>query len=225
MNQAKVFRDAANSMSSYFRENGITVDVSTADIKELKNSPPPKKIDFPIILFIVMLIFEIIDVIAAFDPSATIGTFWRVIRFFTALSLWVWAAKSIQGIKLIGIQKKALRKALQRFLLVLAANIPMPYVGQIIGVLPVETVFIILTYNYNSKIVKMLWAVIEGDFKNLNIAIGINTNITRTRRGPSIDISQTTAADKTPDGGESKKSTSSSGLSKQDDNLDLRNAA
>jgi hypothetical protein len=161
------------------QELKITID----EFRETIENPPQKK-PFPFLLVILVSTIEVLDSSEILLGITGIYSFiYGCLRLFVTAYLWYWSFNAIDGIKLINVRRNLLKNQGRRMLLAVCSNLPIPYIGIVLRLFPMDLVFVILSYNDQSKAVQLIWAAL-GNPKSLEVI----TNITRTKTGPSGDL-------------------------------------
>jgi len=162
---------------------GQQVSISIDEFRQTVENPPEKK-PFPVMLALVMSVIEVVDLLELVGGwSAIYSIVYGVIRLFFTLYLYFWAFNAIDGIKLIGVRRRLLRGVGRRVLLAALSNLPIPYIGMVLRLFPMDLFFIIMTHFDRNAAVQLIWEAL-GDPKKIDIF----TNIVRTKRGPQGSV-------------------------------------
>ena len=193
---AKKFgRNAADQFSQHIssQTGDAKITISTEELKyTIKN--PPKKPKFPTELTIVVSFFEIADILElATSWSGIARVIYGSLRMCVSISLYFWAYQRLQGVKIIGVRRLLLKKAGRRALIALATNLPIPYIGSIVGLIPMDAVFVIMTHNDHSKFVQLIWKGLE----KISVRVDTGSKVTRKARSSSGSPSPTEVTSKT----------------------------
>lgn len=171
---------ALQSIESEFGDTSNIIEAATQFRQTIEN--PPKQKSFPVPLLSAVCALETLDVVLA--PLGITGI-WSVVyggfRLSVSAYLYYWAYTNTEGIKLIGVKRKLLKGIKNKAIAACVSNAPIPFVGTILGLLPMDAAFIIMTYNDQSAAVKAIW-------KALGVPQKANVNITRSARKPDPDV-------------------------------------
>lgn len=159
--------------------------ITTSEFKQQIENPPKEK-SFPMTLFTVVCAVEALDALVL--PLGLTGI-WTVIynsmRLGVTGYLYYWAYTNIEGVKLISTRRKLLQGIQQKAIGAVAANLPIPFIGAFLNILPMDAVFIVMVHNDQSEAVKAIWQA-------LGVPQRANVNITRPKRigkmTPDIDV-------------------------------------
>jgi hypothetical protein len=155
--------------------------ITTSEFKQQIENPPKEK-SFPTALFTAVCALEAVDVLVL--PLGITGI-WTVVynslRLGVTGYLYYWAFTNIEGVKLVGTRRKLLKGIQQKAIGAVAANLPIPFIGAFLNILPMDAVFITLVHKQNSEAVKAIWSA-------LGIKQKANVNITRSARKLEPDV-------------------------------------
>lgn len=175
----KQFTQHLETAKSELLTTGQSLNISIDEFRQVSENPPSRK-GFPYILAALVSLVEVVDYLVELGLGwSAIATFiWGIVRLLVTASLYIWSFFMLDGIKLIGLRRQLLKNQGRRILLAALSNAPIPYIGIILRLFPMDLLFVILTYNDQNKAVQLIWAAL-GNPKSIDVA----TNITRTRRG------------------------------------------
>jgi hypothetical protein len=92
----------------------------------------------------------------------------------------------LDGIKLISIRRNLLKNQGRRILIAALSNAPIPYIGIVLRLFPMDLVFVVMTYYDQSRAVQLIWAAL-GNPKSIDAVAGI----TRSKRGTDRTVTAT----------------------------------
>jgi len=144
---AREARKTLGEIKDIFKDNRETFD--DADVDNLLSSPPEKP-SFPIFILTAALIKDVIDVVDITGVGAIVTT---VFSLILAVILFVWCLGKLSG----GWWKRALIRWLWTVVIIAIFIEMIPVVKMI----PANTIFILMAYYKEKKIVKLLNLALE----------------------------------------------------------------
>lgn len=178
------FKDFSRRLESTYKELEVAGQEVKTTIEEFRSTRenPPEKAPFPVLLALLVSICEIIDLSEIVGGwTAVYSVIYGAIRLLVTVSLYIWAFRMLDGIKLIRLRRRLLQSAGRRILIAALSNAPIPYIGIILRLFPMDLFFVVMTYYDHSRAVQAIWTAL-GNPKTLEVA----TNIIRTKRGPQV---------------------------------------
>jgi len=179
----KAFTKRMEAAQEELQNAGQQVSVGIDEFRQTVENPPEQK-SFPFMLSIGVSVVEIVDLLELVGGwTAIYSVIYGALRLFVTAYLYYWAFTAIDGVKLIGVRRKLLKNVGRRILIAALMNAPIPYIGMILRLFPMDLVFVILTHNDRNAAVQLIWAAL-GDPKKLDVF----TNVVRTKRGPQGSV-------------------------------------
>lgn len=157
--------------------NDKGVSVTAKDVDSMR-AEPPKETSFPVIMLTLAIIKDVLD---AFTLTGVGYLLSFLASFFIGMALFLWLLNKGGG----AWKARLLRKLMVRFGVIIVLDaIP----G--LNLVPAYTVFIILTYYREKKVVKLFWEaveVLEGDlnFDLDEVPVGGRSKVAKARRRQS----------------------------------------
>jgi hypothetical protein len=142
-------------MVGHFDKSGETFDIE--DVKEMR-AQPPKNPHFPWIILKVAIVADVCDALDL-DPTTIGALISTIVSLLAATVLFIWLLNKGGG----RWKGKLLRSALRRFGAVILIEIV-----PVVGLVPAWTIFVILVFYKEKKIVKLFWEaldLIKGDLE------------------------------------------------------------
>ncbi len=174
------FADRFKKANEQLKVVDPSIEISLDEIKQTIENPP-KRPPFPFILAILISTIEVVDALElALGWTGIYSFLYGTLRLCVTIYLYYWAIKSISGVKLIGVKRKLLKGIGRRFLIATLSNLPIPYIGIILRLFPMDLVFVLLTYFDNTKAVKLIWLAL-GQERNFDVYV----NVIRNKTGQS----------------------------------------
>jgi hypothetical protein len=169
---------------------GFDFSVSADEIQQTLNEPPQRP-DFPLGLMYTVSVFELLDMALGIglEFTAVGGVVYRILRLLVTLYLYTWAWNRIhKSFKFIGAQKALLQGGrgvasvgIKKLALMSAvSHLPIPVIGAIIDIIPMDAIFVFLVHNDHSKFVQNIWASLNLLSKT---KVYGKANVTRQKRG------------------------------------------